>query len=140
MSSVLKCVSQVNCSELMWTKMIRVERLKVKFKLDTGAEVNIVPLKLIRSLTKEKDIRKTNVILIAYGNRDFKIRPIGEINLNCYLNDQCIALNFMIVDTKDQMTLLGLNGCVKLNLAARINSVDKKLNTVQDLVQFYPAA
>ncbi|KAB0799250.1 hypothetical protein PPYR_07130 [Photinus pyralis] len=88
-------------------------------------------------------LKKTNMTLIAYGNSDFKINPIGEINLNCELNDKFACLPFVIVDSNNQMPLLGLKECLALDLIKRIDTIKDltkigQFNNVEDIVRIYP--
>ncbi|KAG8183324.1 hypothetical protein JTE90_023973 [Oedothorax gibbosus] len=108
-----------------WTKVITVHLnqclFTVTFKLDIGAEANILPLNAICGLESKIQLEKTNTVLVSYGN--FKIKPLGVVMLECsYDNFSPVGIKFFIVDTNSK-PLLGLNACQKLNLIQRICEV-----------------
>lgn len=49
-----------------WYENVKIDNKIIKFKLDTGAQVNILPDKVSGSL-KNICLEKTNIILEAYG-------------------------------------------------------------------------
>lgn len=53
---------------------------KITFKLDTSAEVNIIPYAIVKQFNFHSKIRKTKVKLEIYGG--FKMFPLGELSLN----------------------------------------------------------
>ncbi|XP_031350604.1 uncharacterized protein K02A2.6-like [Photinus pyralis] len=143
-SSLVKKVDGIRSSgEVMWRKKIKIGGRLIEFKLDTGAEVSVIPLNVLHKINRQVKLKKTNMTLIAYGNSDFKINPIGEINLNCELNDKFACLPFVIVDSNNQMPLLGLKECLALDLIKRIDTIKDltkigQFNNVEDIVRIYP--
>ena len=57
---------------------------QVCFKLDTGAEANVLPSSVLSKLKISKPLEKTNVVLTSYGN--FKVQPEGKVDLLCVIN------------------------------------------------------
>ena len=53
----------------------------VKFKLDTGAEANVLPLSVYSELQHKSPLMDTSVVLSSYG--DFKVKPEGKVTLAC---------------------------------------------------------
>lgn len=126
-----------------WLQVIRVEDIPIEFKVDTGAEVNILPLRLFRSVNNQFKVQPTNVILETYGG--FKIKPEGTVHLLCEntgngnlkydnrpnleISNNKIFLPFVIVNAKNEndrmKPILGLNGCIKLGLIKNVNIVNK---------------
>ena len=53
----------------------------VKFKLDTEAEANVLPLSVYSKLKNKSPLLETSVVLSAYG--EFKVNPEGKLNLSC---------------------------------------------------------
>lgn len=80
--SVNKDIHQVSET---WVKSITLlvnnEYLNVDFKLDTSAEVNILPLYVLNSVRVKPKFNETNLHLTAYGN--FKLKPEGTLIINC---------------------------------------------------------
>lgn len=133
-SSITKNVGSV---EELWKSKVCVEGTVIEFKLDTGAEVSIIPVYLFRSLKTKKQLNATNVTLISYGSSEFRIKPIGKISLECSVNKEVVLIDFLVVDCKNQMALLGLSACVKLNLIQRIDNVSLSFNSINNLISKY---
>lgn len=51
----------------------------VNFKLDTGAEVNVLLLKIFNGLPKQKTLTESDIALVAYGEE--RIKPLVAIIL-----------------------------------------------------------
>jgi len=56
-----------------WFTNLRVGRIPIKFKLDRGAEANVLPLSVYSKLRNKSPLSETSVVLSSYG--DFKVRP-----------------------------------------------------------------
>ena len=91
----------------------------VECKIDSGAEVNVMPLRVYKNLVPEqKDIhgrpialQKSKVSLSAYGGAN--VKHYGCFTLQCTHND--IALNVEFHVTEDNgSTMLGLQACLVL--------------------------
>ncbi|KAK9737218.1 hypothetical protein QE152_g10937 [Popillia japonica] len=65
---IVGSLNKARAAELMWSETINVEGQEVLFKLDTGAEVNVLTYETVHRLGLGKNIRKTNVTLVSYGN------------------------------------------------------------------------
>jgi len=63
-----------------WFSNLFVGGTLTKFKLDTGAEANVLPLGVYSKLRNKSPLSKSSVVLSSYG--DFKVRPEGTPNLN----------------------------------------------------------
>lgn len=119
-NSLLVNVQSVNSSvPTEWTKTLCVEGTNVLFKLDTGAEVNILPLTIMEKLHSKCQIQKCNIILKAFGGS--KIKPIGSVILNCVADGVDHAIEFLVIANSDVRPLLGLEACIKLNCIQLIN-------------------
>lgn len=111
---------QGNCTN-SWSEKILIEDMSIKCKLDTGADVSVMPLKIFKKISKSAGIKpiKTNVRLQGFDGS--KSTPVGRVNLKCEYNDKVAYEDFMIVNGTSM--LLGLPGCIALNLVQRISSV-----------------
>ena len=129
-SSIEKQIGVLNTGESqdtkMWLKNIEVEGTSLNFKLDTGAEVSVLPLQCLNK-NLLSNMKKSNVTLVAYGNTNFRIKPVGEITLKCRVREKQAIISFVVVDKEGQMPLLGLSGCIDLHLIERVDSVEKKI-------------
>jgi hypothetical protein len=67
-------------------------------KLDTGAQVNVMPVKVYNSLkTKSKVLQPTKVKLTAYGGN--RIPVLGTCQLKCKYKNEAHNLEFYVVNT-----------------------------------------
>lgn len=105
----------------MWEECMKIEGIKFKVKLDTGADVNIMPYEKFQRLECSYRVRKTDYILKAFEGAVAK--PIGIVNLSVRYKDKCNFEDFVIVKGANQR-LLGERTCVHLGLIKRINKVN----------------
>ena len=75
--------------ESTWFTSLRIGGTPIKFKLDTGAEANVLPLGVYSKLRNKSPLLETSVVLSSYG--DFKVKPKGTLNLNC----EARGMNFL---------------------------------------------
>lgn len=62
-----------------WHETLKIDKLCIDFKLDSGAEVNIITYDIVKRLTKLQDIKSSTAKLEAYGG--FQIQTVGSIVL-----------------------------------------------------------
>lgn len=66
----------------------------INFKIDTCSEVNVISKELFEKLNKKFKVRKTDIVLEAYGG--FKIKPLGQVCLSCQYEGKYILMDFLI--------------------------------------------
>ena len=95
----------------------------IKVKLDTGAEVNVMPVQVYNSLkTKSKVLQPTKVKLTAYrGNR---ISVLGTCQLKCKYRKEAYNLEVFVVNATAP-TALSLKTCQDLSLIKVLMTVNK---------------
>ena len=94
---------------------------KITFKLDTGAEANVIPVKVFNQLTNTPALHPTKTKLTAYGGT--MIKPLGTCTLQCTSKQNIHDVKFHIVNT-DTQPILGIEDCEKLGLVKRVNTID----------------
>jgi len=111
-----------------WYKVLKVNDKSVKFKLDTGAEINVLPYSFLKNYEFQDKIQKSKMTLEAFGG--YKIKPVG-IFMGTVETDSKIAIVKFVIVNNNCTPLLGLETCVELNLIQRVDSVltDNKLWT-----------
>ncbi|GBO35876.1 hypothetical protein AVEN_155832-1 [Araneus ventricosus] len=108
---------------------------EVDFKLDTGAEVNILPLYVLNIVKVKPNLSETNLSLTAYGN--FKLKPEGTIIINCSTSKlKNIPLQFYVVNVKSK-PILGLKGCFELKLIESIDAIECSKISKNELIKQY---
>jgi RNase H-like domain found in reverse transcriptase/Reverse transcriptase (RNA-dependent DNA polymerase)/Integrase zinc binding domain len=103
-----------------WCENILVDKTKIKFKLDTGAEVSVLPYSSFLKLPCASQLKPTKVRLVSFGNHE--ITPLGAISLNCMHGKHVETITFMVADVKSK-PLLGLDACVKLGFIKQVWNV-----------------
>jgi hypothetical protein len=69
-----------------WYEQIEVEGQKVKIKLDTGADTNLIPLKIFQKISHPQKLVKTRINLEAYGG--YKLKVVGKAELECKIHNK----------------------------------------------------
>lgn len=101
----------------VWTELVLMNNHYVEFKMDTGAEVDVIPKKVLDKLfQKNYKLQPTEIILEVYGGA--LLRPIGTIDVNCVLNNIELKLSFVVADV-ESVPLLGLESCERFGLVKR---------------------
>ncbi|CAL1280429.1 unnamed protein product [Larinioides sclopetarius] len=122
-----------------WYKSVKLnvndKCFEVDFKLDTGAEVNILPLYVLNVVKVKPKLCETNLSLTAFG--DFKLKPEGTLIINCSTSKlKNIPLQFYVVNVKSK-PILGLKGCIELKLLERIDAIEcSKLSKIELIKQY----
>ena len=88
----------------------------IQFKLDTGAQANILPISIAKALSNE--ISSSQPKLVSYGSNC--IRNYGVTTLSLVNDQNCQKIPFELVD-EGRCHVLGLASCVKLNVMRRID-------------------
>lgn len=122
-----------------WFKNILINNYDVNFKLDTGSDIDILPLSLFNNIKKNEIVEQINYKIQAYGG--YVIKFVGAVEMNCLISSQNVKLRFVIVDDKIQnkcIPILGLDTCVKFGLVGKIEVNSIKSNDVEkQLVREY---
>ncbi|XP_063532827.1 uncharacterized protein LOC134743366 [Cydia strobilella] len=99
---------------------INIEGKSIYCKIDTGAEVSVMPTKIFKELHYSAALRPTKTLEAFDGT---KVKAIGKVRLHCKYKERECYEDFRIVDCK--LMLLGESGCEALKLVKRIYSVDE---------------
>ncbi|UYV70569.1 K02A2.6-like [Cordylochernes scorpioides] len=109
---------------LEWKKSIIVNAKEICFKLDSGAEVNVLPYTFTRQM-KGLEIFQTNRKLTSYTGHEIKIKGIAT--LNCKTKNKTESLEFFIADEYYQ-PILGIEAIEKLSLIKKCDAVQIQQN------------
>lgn len=123
-----------------WTKAYQVESLVIKFKLDTGADVNCIPLSIIKKLKMEISNENNDFYVFDYSNNKVNIFGIVKLKLmDLQTNVEKISYFFVVEDTFEP--ILGLEACISFGLIKRVDvgsitltdSVEQFINKYSDI-------
>lgn len=117
-----------------WMKTFLIQDWPITFKLDTGSDINCVPLNLISKLKIELSKLKQYRVL-DYSSNEIKVH--GQVSLICVDKDsgEKHVISFVVVDNEFE-PLLGLESCVTLGLLKRTYSVYAANNLPSDVNTF----
>lgn len=103
------------------------DQLNVSFKLDSGAEVSVLPLTVFASLrnsNKDVKLEPTKLMLEAYGGG--KIKPLGTVKLLCKTKKSSTIVEFVVTNISkpnNETGILGLKACQQLDLIRRVETM-----------------
>ncbi|KAL4704668.1 hypothetical protein ACJJTC_016612 [Scirpophaga incertulas] len=121
---------------LGWYQDLFVQNEKIKFKLDPGSDVNIIPIKLYKKILEQSklpiQLNKTTAELESWNG--FKTKIEGTVMLTVKLNDKEYQEMFCIAGGDLSVPILSRDSCVKLNLVKRVESCENKLNYNKDYI------
>lgn len=126
-------------SDKGWFEWLRINNQFIKFKLDSGADANILPMDVWNTIEGKSRLEKTSTILQAFGGQ--KIVPKGVCSFTCYWRNEISTEKFVIVDGSS-VPILGLDTCTKLKIIAKVNTIKSNRNddsiTQEGVLAKYP--
>nr|XP_054602637.1 uncharacterized protein K02A2.6-like [Nothobranchius furzeri] len=100
-----------------WVVPVEVNEAIIPFKLDTGAQVNLVSWERYKAMTKKSKMHPVKIKVTGYTGERVPVKG-GCVVTFRYKKHQ-IRAQLLIVD-KSVQPVLGLSACVKLNLVKRV--------------------
>lgn len=106
--------------------------MNLPFKIDTGADANVLTLRKLNEISPYSKIHPTSVTLNGFGGG--KVEAIGETVLKCsHGNKTSLNLRLIIVDC-ETVPILGLNAIMNLGIIKRENNLCHKNIATQQQV------
>lgn len=99
-----------------WQTAIRIGNKLVNCKIDTGAEVNVMPQRIYNQLREKPKLRATKTILRTVAGQ---FSPLGVIEAPIQFKKRRSVAKFFVVDDTTQ-TLCGLQTSVELGLVQKL--------------------
>ena len=118
-------IDVVNSFQQPWQAEVFVNNSPVKFKIDTGADVSVIPAKLFSDLANNVTIKRTNKILL--GPCNYKLNCIGKFDAKLMSCNASIDDKISVIDGLDR-PLLGRKACKSLNLIQNLAEINKVTN------------
>jgi RNase H-like domain found in reverse transcriptase/Reverse transcriptase (RNA-dependent DNA polymerase)/Integrase zinc binding domain len=99
---------------------VKINEVETTFKLDSGAQCNVMPLEL---LNKVRGTVKTtrNKRLVTFSKNVIDV--VGDAQLCCEVNGRKYELVFKIVEG-DYQPILGCKSCTELDLIRRVHEIN----------------
>lgn len=131
-----------NCRSVKedWYETMVIGDWPVRFKIDTGADVNCIPKSVVDCLgSQESNSMRSRMRLHDYNGK--AINNFGLIKLDCFnpIKKAMNAVNFVIVDP-DREPIIGRESAVKLGLIARLHEVKRSGQSKEEFIKKYSRA
>lgn len=97
----------------VWIERIRVGGLTVRFKIDTGAQMNVLSIDIARRIDPNIELTRSNITLTAFGGET--ISPIGMCSFLCKYKNVSLRVWFAVVHF-DVMPILGLSASAEFGI------------------------
>lgn len=107
-------------NNMKWYKSLDIDNTTIRFKLDTGAQINTISESDAQVFKEKHKIEKCNIRLQAYFG-DIRL-PLGQIILPVSFKDKIYHERFIIIEGVRE-PLLGLSTCIKMNLVKRLDTI-----------------
>ena len=111
-------------SKSEWMMTIKINNVKVNFKIDTGAQLNLLPIRYYNEMNKKTKTKKTKITLYAYNKR--KIPSHGEISADLKYKKTEMKTKFLLVDDERQ-PIIGLETAEAVGFVGRVQAVEQDL-------------
>ncbi|GLV42262.1 hypothetical protein CBL_21270, partial [Carabus blaptoides fortunei] len=108
-----------------WYHNISINNVSILFKLDIGADVNVMPYNIYEKLCSVTQLQPTESKIFKYGGAQVKIR--GIIKIKCIPeNRKEVKLQFNVLD-KEAVPILSKSTCIELNLKKQFVEENKDI-------------
>ena len=117
-----------------WKLQLHTHGIKVNYKLDTGAQANLLPEKLFQQMKPQPKLHAAKVKATGYSGVDIPITG------KCMVKVQHKSKNYFIaflVTPGNHQPLLGLQACEKMNLIKRVLNITKTPLEVEDFADVF---
>ena len=113
---------------------LQVNGEDIRFKVDTGAQCNVIPEHTFAKFAIKPALRRTNTKLTAYGGTRVPIK--GKCQMATKLGSKAIDAEFYVVEINEAKPLIGLQTCRDLELIS-INNIGEVQENQPDLLAEY---
>ena len=117
--------THVQYNEVDWHITMPVNKRKITFKIDTGSQANIIPLKLFRNIRDAPRLSHANVRLTAYDGSTIPVK--GKCNMTLTHHGCTYTTEFFVANVTSE-PVLGAKASIDMGLIKRIYNV----NTTHD--------
>ena len=113
---------------------LQVNGEDIRFKIDTGAQCNVISEHTFAKFAIKPALRRTNTKLTAYGGTRVPIK--GKCQMTTKLGSKAIDAEFYVVEINEAKPLIGLQTCRDLELIS-INNIGEVQENQPDLLGEY---
>ncbi|KRT84328.1 hypothetical protein AMK59_2496, partial [Oryctes borbonicus] len=121
-------IKSENHEKTCWSRTIFINGKPVIFKMDIGADVNVLPLAKYLELSQDNKLLPSKSKIIAYGG--YHVTVEGVVELLCIPERRDpVKLTFFVIDTISS-SISSLITCIQLNLISRVNDLGVVQNEI----------
>lgn len=129
-------ISYNNNKNSDWSVQLKINNAWISFKLDTGADVSVLPKRFLGSIGLEAgDLTKTSIKLHGYSGGNIPV--VGKCFLKVNYKENTYFIKFIIANV-DSPPVLGRSSCEELNLLKRIMFIDQPTNSSENILDEFP--
>ncbi len=114
-----------------WQAEVCLNQNKLKFKLDSGADVSVVPHSLFERLAEKESLKLVPMNKILLGPCNYKIKCSGKLMGKLSANSHSLQEEFYVVKGL-HTPLLGRMAGSKLNLIKKVETVAVNANEIDE--------
>lgn len=116
--------------DIKWKEVLKINGKKLVFRLDTGADCNVLPLSYFNQVAPRHALQTSGFKLVSYTRH--KMEPLGKATLHCEYKDEFHKLEFQIIES-NLPAILGGESCAKMGLIRRLYTVGKVTDSSSDI-------
>jgi hypothetical protein len=117
----------VNDNEPVWFKDIKVNNQDVCFKIDTGADVSVLPLSEYKKIIPPPPLQKSKVNLKSPGG---KVKCIGVFTAMAVVDGSQYKIRLHVIDAESNTCLLSRGCAIGMGLVKRLNNIEQRYDDV----------
>ena len=114
-------ISQIKNEPSDWNITLSSNDTPISYKIDTGAQCNVIPVESLENISPKPDLQPVNVKLSGYNG--CKIPVVGKCSLTLAHKKNLFKVSFIIEDS-DPVPILGLKTSEHLQLVKRICRIE----------------
>ena len=115
-----------------WSVTLNTNGINICYKIDSGAQVNVLPENQVETLQRKPRITRSTTIPSAYNRSNIPVK--GQCTLDIHHRGKNVPILFIVADT-NSLPVIGLNSSKQLNLIKRIFSISNSQK--QDFLNEY---
>jgi hypothetical protein len=94
-----------------------IENQEIHFNIDSGAQVNVIPIHVYMKFNNKQKIEKIKIKLSNYNGSYIKV--LGKCKLKCHFENGVVEhVDFIVVDEQSQ-PIIEFETMIKLNLVKK---------------------
>ena len=119
-------ISQIKNEPSDWNITVSSNGTPTSYKIDTGAQCNVIPVESLENISPKPDLQPVNVKLSAYNGS--KIPVVGKFSSTLDHKNNSFKVSFIVADS-ESVPILVLKTSERLQLIKRICRIETNSET-----------